>query len=168
MVAFLFVCVHPRMCQCVIQFAVLRCSLTVCVNVIPVLSMHRTDPDAFWEILSGAKYCEIVDGGRCVTDGSGDYGNSEVCIVKALQPLFVSAKEFLTAEEHDFVKINGIIEYSGDHGPQGVFMARGAIWRWQSDTSLTSAGFTLCASVSKGSTANIYKRAYQLSHNNTN
>ena len=136
--------------------------------VIPVLSMHRTDPDAFWEILSGANYCKIVDGGRCVTDGSGDYGNSEICRVKALQPLLVTAKEFHTAECVDFVTVNDI-KYIGNHGPQGVFMARGAIWTWQSDISLTSAGFTLCASASKGSTtANIYKRACQLSHDNTN
>ena len=128
------------------------------MNIIPVLSitvlsMHRTDPDVFWEILSGANHCKIVNGGLCVTDGSGDYGNSEVCRVKALQPLFVTATQFHTEKEHDFVKVNGI-KYSNTYGPQRVFMAKGAIWLWQSDGSTSSEGFTLCAS--NGSTANIF------------
>ena len=42
---------------------------------------------AYWEVVSGAKFCEIVDGGRCVTDGQGKYGTNEVCRVKALVPV---------------------------------------------------------------------------------
>ena len=41
---------------------------------------------AFWSVLSGEQYREIVDGGRCVTDGGDKYGNNERCRVEALRP----------------------------------------------------------------------------------
>ena len=35
--------------------------------------------DEIWKISKGGEYCEITNGGWCVTDGAGNYGNSEGC-----------------------------------------------------------------------------------------
>ena len=104
---------------------------------------RATDGSALWQIMSGSSYCQIVDGGRCVTDGSGSYGNNERCEVKALQPLAVTAEQYNVEECCDYVTINGN-EFKGT-GPQAVVMNAGATWIWTSDRSKTHAGFKLCA-----------------------
>ena len=108
-----------------------------------IATMYRTDPYAFWHIASGANYCEIVDDGRCVTDGPGDYGPNEFCKVMALKPLILSATSFHVEAVHDFVQIDGL-KYD-NFGPKEIPMAKGAIWTWQSDDSQNRAGFTICA-----------------------
>ena len=105
--------------------------------------IHHPDPDAFWRIVSGANYCEIVDDGRCVTDGRGYYGADEFCKVMALQPLILSATSFVVEKGYDFVQIDGLPYDSV--GPKDIPMAKGAVWTWQSDNNGNHAGFTLCA-----------------------
>ena len=99
----------------------------------------------FWQIMSGSSHCEIVDGGRCVTDGSGDYSNNERCKVKALGPLTVTAVQYDVERVHDYVTLNGV-RYKGDAGPQEVRMNRGDTWQWRSNWCNTREGFKLCAS----------------------
>ena len=101
------------------------------------------DGGAFWRIVNGANFCEIVDGGRCVTDGPGNYGNNERCAVKALRPLFLTAVQYDVEQTHDYVTVN-MIPYPGS-GPQAVRMNEGARWVWESDSFITDLGFKFCA-----------------------
>ena len=55
-----------------------------------------TGSSAWWTIRSGCTGVELSNGGTCITDGTGDYGNSESCVVEAKQTLMASATEFLT------------------------------------------------------------------------
>ena len=109
-----------------------------------------TDEFGFWEIVSGADFCQIVDGGRCVTDGElWDYGHNENCEIKALRPLVATATEFHT-EEDDYLEIDGY-KYDGSEGPLGLVLGPDAELMWQTDHLSTEAGFTVCASEPQGS-----------------
>merc|ERR1719389_121330 len=106
-------------------------------------------PEGSFTIVSGARYCELTNGGRCVTDGAGeDYGNDERCVVRANGQLTVTASAFDVEDApncgYDFVKIGGT-KYCGTDGPTGVTMASGSTMQWVSDSSLTAGGFTICA-----------------------
>ena len=106
---------------------------------------------SFWQIVSGAVYCHISDGGRCVSDGYGNYGNNEHCTIMALRSLVATATEFDTESCCDFLTIGGT-QYSGFQGPRGLPLAQGTVLVWTSDASDTKAGFKLCA-VESGSFA---------------
>ena len=41
----------------------------------PVAAIARALQSSLWTIESGASYCELSNGGTCVTDGAGSYGN---------------------------------------------------------------------------------------------
>ena len=86
-----------------------------------------------------------MDGGRCLSDGEGDYGNVESCTIKALRPLILTATEFDTESSHDTLTIAGTA-YSGSDGPQGLPVDGGAELAWSSDGSVVRAGFKVCAS----------------------
>ena len=105
----------------------------------------------FWQVLSGHSYCEIVDGGRCVTDGPDYYGHNERCEVKALRPLYVTAEQYTVEKTHDYVTINGF-KYD-QLTPRAVKMNKGATWSWTTDQSYRFAGFKLCASATMPETS---------------
>ena len=103
-----------------------------------------TVPNEFWRIVSGKSVCEIQDGGRCVTDGNGNYGNNENCEVMALKPLVVTAEYYDVEKNYDYVTIKGIKYRS--YGPNQVNMGKSQTWTWRSDGSNNRPGFKLCAS----------------------
>jgi hypothetical protein len=116
----------------------------------PTLSPAPPAPASYlWTILDGVGVCEITadaagNEGACVTDGSGQYSNSESCVFRAQQPMYVTATTFSTEEGYDYIYI-GSNSYHGTTSPQGVSMAEGSTMRWASDSSASSYdGFTVC------------------------
>ena len=100
-------------------------------------------PAGYWQVVSGSSYCEIVDGGRCVTDGAGSYGSRERCRVLALRPLIVHTVQYEVERKYDYLTVNGHqYKYSR---PDGVKMAKGAALQWYSDGSTQRAGWKVCA-----------------------
>ena len=49
-----------------------------------------------WQVLSGSQYCHISNGGACVTDGVGQHGGNEACIVRTTQILYATGVYFST------------------------------------------------------------------------
>lgn len=99
-------------------------------------------------IVSGAQYCEVTNGGLCVTDGTGNYGDNEACVVRADATMTVTATEF-DVESHsscsyDSLTIGGS-QYCGSVGPQGVTMEAGSTMTWSTDFSVNAAGFVVCS-----------------------
>ena len=114
----------------------------------------------FWQIVSGReKYCWLVDGGKCVTDGEGEYGPNERCIVKAVQPLIVSATQYEVGPGFDYLTIGDKdfdVGVDLKKGPQGVRMETGTEMKWQSDSSGFYDGFKVCASSTKGMLVDLF------------
>ena len=98
-----------------------------------------------WQVVSGSSYCQIVDGGRCVTDGSGYYGAKETCRVLALRPLVVYTKQYVVESKYDYLTVNGVQYKSSGSGPNGVKMSKGAALLWRSDEDTQSSGWKVCA-----------------------
>ena len=99
-----------------------------------------------WYIISGRQNCEIVDGGLCVTDGHGDYGDNENCEVQAVQTLKMTTEQYDVEEDFDFVTVKGI-EYrrtGSSGGPNHVTIQAGDKWTWKSDGSDQRSGFKIC------------------------
>ena len=94
--------------------------------------------------MSGAAYCQVTNGGTCVTDGAGNHGNAERCTVQATSALYATATHFNTERCCDHVTIDGT-RYSGTTGPVNVAMAAGDTLAWYADGSITRDGFTICA-----------------------
>merc|ERR1712159_404185 len=113
---------------------------------VPSANNYSTNLSSFWRIklVSSKDVCEIVDGGRCVTDGPGNYGNREYCEVEALRSLIVTAKQYSVEAKYDSITINGI-PYMNSIPNEGVSMNKGARWFWNSDSSVTRPGYKLCA-----------------------
>ena len=108
---------------------------------------RATDGSAFWQILEGSRVCSIADGGRCVTDGFGKYGNSERCVVKALRPLVLTTVQYEVETGFDFISVGGTA-FKGESGPQGVKVETGAELVWTSDDTEFRSGFKICAAES--------------------
>ena len=113
----------------------------------PALS-PSTPPPAMWTVLSGSNFCELTDGGACVSDGSGNYGNNENCVVQANADFVVSARAFAVEYYYDHITIHGS-QYSGDlaNAPTGVTMSSGDKLYWSSDGSVVASGFEICATI---------------------
>lgn len=79
-----------------------------------------------------------------MTDGGGDYGNNENCVVEALQDVTLSVGSFNTESYFDRITVNGQ-RFSGAAGPNGEAMADGETLEWYSDYSITRSGFVICA-----------------------
>ena len=86
-----------------------------------------------------------------MTDGEGDYGNSENCRIKTLRPLAAHSTEFVTESCCDHLTIAGN-QHGGEYGPQALPLDEGTELVWYSDGSVTDRGFKVCAS-EKGSFA---------------
>ena len=107
---------------------------------------RNTEPKGdFWQVVSGARFCEIVDGGRCVSDGEGSYGNRETCTVKALRPLVLTTEQYAVESGYDYLSVNGRA-FGGNSGPEGMKLDAGAQLVWRSDGSRAYDGFKVCAS----------------------
>ena len=107
----------------------------------PAPPVPHTD---LWLVVEGSQYCQVINNGACVTDGSGSHGNNERCTVRAQYPIFATATQFMTEQCCDRVSIKGI-DYVGPTGPNNVSMAAGDYLAWSSDGSVVYEGFTICA-----------------------
>ena len=117
------------------------------IMTVTTATICAADPNALWQILQGKDICEIVDDGRCVTDGPDEYGNNERCVVKALRPLFLTAEQYDVETGYDFVTVDGA-KFTKS-APQAVYMNAGKIWVWKSDGFETREGYKLCAQLRK-------------------
>ena len=106
---------------------------TICASTTPTL----------WVVESGSQYCHVSSDGACVTDGSGNHGNNEACVVRAMSALYATATEFSVENYWDHVTIGGT-QYSGSYSPLSVPMAAQDTLVWSSDSSGNGAGFTIC------------------------
>ena len=104
--------------------------------------MLTTVQGQLWQIISGSRYCQIVDGGRCVTDGVGNYGDNEDCEVEALQTLIMTTEQYSIEIDYDFITVKGY-QYKW-RGPNTVRMQAGDKWTWESDSDIQRAGFKIC------------------------
>jgi len=107
----------------------------ICASTVPTL----------WAVESGHQYCHVSSDGACVTDGSGNHGSNEACVVRATQALYATATEFNTESGYDHVTIAGT-QYSGSTGPFNAVMSSTDALVWTSDFSGINAGWTICAS----------------------
>jgi len=118
----------------------------------PVLSPPPSPPTTdMWVVVSGGEYCTVIQEGTCVTDGAGDYGNGESCVVRATQFLYATATSFSTEANADTITVNslsqGVLAFSGSVGPANVDMLPEATFSWASSASTTGDGFVICGSV---------------------
>ena len=111
------------------------------IGFIVILTAARSE---FWRIKSGSRYCHIVGGGRCVTDGVGIYGNYEYCEVEALQTLIMTAEQYDIEDDYDFLTVKGVQYEQSGSGPNNVPMQAGDTWTWASDDGEQKDGFTIC------------------------
>ena len=93
------------------------CAAAAISNAAP---LSNTIKSPFWYVLSGRGYCEIVDGGRCVTDGAGKYGNNERCEVLALRPLELKTTQYAVESNYDFIAVAGVQYKKNCEGPNGL------------------------------------------------
>ena len=77
-----------------------------------------------WEGGSPGRFC--VANGACVTGGNPANGQSQKCTIKVLEAGILSAVRFSTNGGDDVVTVNGV-RYSGDKGPENVFVAAGDV-----------------------------------------
>ena len=110
------------------------------------LSLPPPTPGAMWQVMQGSAYCQLTNGGTCVTDGVGAHGNNERCYVRALTSLYATATDFQTERYYDMITIGGST-FMGTAGPANVQMAAGATISWYSDWSVTRGGFTICGTM---------------------
>ena len=103
-----------------------------------------TTAEPYWELTSGSQYCEIVDGGRCVTDGAGDYGPREICRIDAQRQFYVYTEQYEVDGCCDYLQI-GCTKFK-TRGPHGVKVAQGTPIYWSSDGSVQDKGWKICAS----------------------
>ena len=125
--------------------------------IITTATTFPTVQGQLWQIISGSQSCEIVDGGRCVTDGYGDYGDNENCEVQAVQTLIMTTEQYDVEETHDFVTVKGK-EYKrtgSTQGPDHVYIEPGDTWTWKSDSCYRRSGFKICG-LSFGNTVKIH------------
>ena len=99
--------------------------------------------------MSGGQFCEIVDGGRCVTDGKGKYGNKEACKVVALRPLSLYTWQYDVEKGHDYLTV-GSTQFRKNLGPDGVKMSKGDAILWTSDVSAVKEGWKVCTTKGPG------------------
>ena len=110
----------------------------------PVLSpAPPAGANDFFAVLSGSAHCQVSANGGCVTEGAGQHGNSENCVMRAQRLMYAHATEFNTEDSYDYITM-GTTQYSGTQGPQNVLMMPGDTFEWSSDGSLTRDGWTIC------------------------
>lgn len=98
----------------------------------------------------GQRKCQLTNNGQCITDGPGNYGNGDSCLVLALRPMTLIVSQFDLESKIggacvDFVKA-GNRRYCGTNGPSGLSLQLDDAIRFRADTTVTRPGFTICAS----------------------
>ena len=81
-----------------------------------------------------------------MSDGSGNYGNNENCVVQANADFVVSARAF-AVDVHDRITIHGSQQRRPANAPTGVTMSSGDKLYWSSDGSVVASGFEICATI---------------------
>ena len=101
-------------------------------------------------VVQGTDFCQVINGGTCVTDGSGNHGNNEACTIQAMVAGTISSVGNFDVESHrscayDYILI-GTRRFcgSGRAAPTNVGVSSLETVRWRSDSSVTRAGWTLC------------------------
>lgn len=79
-----------------------------------------------------------------VSEGSGTYENNAQCLIRTQQALIINAAAFNTESCCDHLSVEGR-QYSGTIGPENVRLTEGVTISWSSDASVTSTGWTICA-----------------------
>ena len=87
----------------------------------------------------------MATGAECVTDGGGAYGNNENCIIRVLDTVHVTATQYEVETCCDYLTIGGTRYRGSTNAPTNVLMPAGSTMRWHTDFSVTSGGFTICA-----------------------
>ena len=101
-------------------------------------------PSVAFTVQSGP--CTIEDGGRCVGRPSG-YSDSEACtIVPTFSFHLATCPVFVTEANWDFLTIDGT-DYDGTNCPVGVAVTAASSIRWDSDDSVASDGWEICAAL---------------------
>mmetsp|Transcript_35960 Transcript_35960/g.49922 ORF Transcript_35960/g.49922 Transcript_35960/m.49922 type:complete len:156 (-) Transcript_35960:127-594(-) len=106
--------------------------------------------------------------GNCTTSGAclqspnfpdAEYPDNTACLLTVNLDSYLNVTSFCTEGEFDYFVINGsndyfdgyegeaegALFYSGEDGPQGVFVTAGTIVTFNSDSSVTEPGFEICA-----------------------
>jgi len=114
----------------------------------PVSPPPAAPVDWLWRVTSGAEYCHVSDGGRCVTDGAGKYGSNEACTIVAAVDLIANAEGKFVLEGgaclNDKLSIHGV-HYCARDGPKGIAMAAGDEMAFSSNRKKHKKGFVICA-----------------------
>lgn len=58
------------------------------------ISVAASVVSANFVVTAGEDACEITNGGMCVTDGDGNYGNSESCTIRAEVSMTLTVNSF--------------------------------------------------------------------------
>lgn len=95
-------------------------------------------------VTSGSSYCSTTNGGECVTDGAGNYGNGEMCTIRANVEVVLRTISFDAESCCDRLTVNST-RYTGVSGPSGITMSAGSVMTWETDHSVVRAGFIVCA-----------------------
>ena len=130
----------------IMRYYLSRNQTLIITVIVTTATTCPTVQSGYWRLIYGSQYCDITDGGRCVTDGVGNYGNNEYCEVEALQTLKMTTEQYDVEEDYDFVTVKGI-EYKrtgSSGGPNGVALQAGDKWTWESDWSTHKRGFKIC------------------------
>ena len=130
------------------------------------------------EVTSGSSFCQIDENG-CATDGAGDHGNDEACTVRVNAAGTLTFAEFDVEPDdddgedsadsercpYDYIQIGGTRYCNGvGHPPSHIFaVAAGSTFTWQSDGSVTHAGWTICFSETHARAIQIYLASFSLS-----
>jgi hypothetical protein len=101
----------------------------------------------YWEITSGSSYCQMSRNGKCVTDGSGSYGNDEMCTFVARSAFLIAMSQYDVEDRHDYLQVDGTAYYGGSYtrGPDGLYITSGTTVTWVTDRSVTNGGFEICS-----------------------
>ena len=113
---------------------------------LPLLAGVHT-PTHLLSVTSGGSYCQVTDGGSCVTDGSGNYGSDEACVISVLGDAILSSRSFGTEDCYDYLDVfapgasTRSARFCGTTGPSSYAMVAGSTMRWSSDESVNDVGY---------------------------
>ena len=126
-------------------------STTATVIAPPPSSAVPAPPNAIFQVVSGNEFCHVSVTTGCVDDGEGEHLNNELCYVRAVVNLRVTATFFDTEANYDYVEFGPTMDsgprtnrFSGNVGPVDYPMPAGMIMKWHSDGSVNNHGFVIC------------------------
>lgn len=97
-------------------------------------------------------YCtadiSVYSRGTCFRTNS-DYEDYDTCTIEVEEDIELEVLSFETEATYDYLWVNGV-GYSGDIGPDGVFVEEGEEIHFSADFSNTDPGFNICGSPSTG------------------